>query len=294
MRRSLSPRVRPVKGVNIHPKAVDFSGSNGSVWSNMWTTWDWTGWIKKSVDLAVAQGANAIRCIGSYDAVAGGYLTQATYLTRQTQLAAYCQSSGVRYYPCAGQLTQVAGAGASTLTTQAVALANALAPYGDTVLGLDLANEASGTWLSSSRAATLTYLTATAAAIRAAGSTIPVTASMNTDQANVDSLADFAKAVDFFDFHLYDRPLPANRLMPMAIRSRRPFLVGEYGLSRTANSAAVVADQHAQVQAVTAATPRCLGAFLWAAIDNDFGLYDESTVTAQTAVTGPFATRPGA
>ena len=64
-----------LRGVNIVPTFTAVTPADqGSVWSAMWRTWDWAGWLQPQIDDAAKIG-NAVRFFGNTHCIAIGTVT---------------------------------------------------------------------------------------------------------------------------------------------------------------------------------------------------------------------------
>lgn len=286
-----------VKGTNVHPTPAQFSGPTPDVWVNFWAGgYDWP-FIKDSIDRTVALGVNVVRIIGATNAITDGIMTRTQYLANQRQVAAYCQSIGMRYYPCAGSLTHRGTATDLAIINEVVTLYQAMIPYGNTIFGFDMYNEHRDDSAGLGHAATM--VADTASAIRRAGRTpIPITASIHTDITNPDLIRAIAPHVNYLDFHLWQtlsfmqsNPYLFDFLQQIAPRFK--VVVGEMGTSRSDGSTAQQrANYYTAARVIQQNTPKQLGTINWAAINDDFGLYDYATRTLQTDISGAWALFP--
>jgi hypothetical protein len=296
------PQATVVKGSNFHPKAAYLSASDP--WATLWSSWDWAGWIKKGVDLAVAQGANTVRLIGSIQGVADGTLTQSAYLANQAQLADYCRSIGVHYYACGGDFRHLGTATPAFIRSFLLAQAQNLAPYGGTVLGFELINELNTGYSLLGFEAAQALVAQISQDIRNAGVTIPLATSDVGRSSNfypqAERLGDTAALIpiapylDFFDAHLYATDGTPADIAPYAAMTGRKLLVGEFGISRTgsgstAGDRAAYYERQRQIQL---SNPQILGSIQWAVINDSYGLYDEATLTLQSDVSPTWALFP--
>lgn len=294
------PRSSPhgrVKGTNVHPTPAHFSGPTSDVWVNFWGPgWDWS-YVKDSIDLTVTRGVNVFRAIGVTNVVTGGVLTRAQYLARHQQIADYCQAIGIRYYPVGGSLTHRGSASDAAVTAEVTALYQAMVPYGDTILGFDMFNEFQDDPRGLVTAQAM--VASTSAAIRGAGSTpIPVTASLGVDIQNPAQIRAITPHVDYLDFHLYltTAYMQANPTLFGFLQQVAPgyrVVIGEAGINRYGGSTPQKrADFYTAVLAVQAATPQALGTCNWAAVNDQYGLFDYTTRTLQTDIAGAWSLFP--
>jgi hypothetical protein len=289
-----------VKGSNAHPRPANFGGPSSDVWVNFWVGGYDIVYIKECIDRTrqLTNGINVFRTIGSTMAVTDGYTGRSTYLARQAEVASYCQSVGVRYYPCAGDLTHRGTATDSAVIDEVVALYQAMISYGDTIFGFDMFNEYRNDPSGLSHAATM--VANTAAAIRNTGTvSIPYTASINADITNESLIRDIYKNISYFDFHIYETLpfLQANPNLFDFLRRVAPgfkIVVGETGVDRTNGglTAQQRADYYTAVLTIQNNTTQMLGTCQWAAIDENYGLFDFTTRTLQTDIAGVWQTFP--
>ena len=285
-----------VKGTNLHPSAAQFAGPTSDVFVNVWAGgYDWQ-LIKDSIDLTKTTGVNVFRAIGATNAVTEGYMTRTSYLSRQSDIATYCQSVGVRYYPCGGSLTHRGAASDSAIINEVAALYAAMIPFGDTIFGFDLWNEYRDDAAGLDHAALMVKNCATQ--IRSTtDASIPMTASINADPLNASLIRAIAPYINYLDFHLYFTlavlQANLNYFAPLAqIAPGFKVVLGETGISRTGTTAQDRADYYTGILTLQNNTPQMLGTCQWAAINNDFGLFDETTHTLQTDISGAWAQFP--
>ncbi|MBV9058534.1 MAG: hypothetical protein JOZ09_05175 [Pseudonocardiales bacterium] len=291
-----SPQGR-VKGTNVHPTPAQFLGPTSDVWVNFWAGgYDWA-YVKESIDRPVPLGINVVRIIGSTNAITDGSIARTRYLANHRQVASYCRSIGIRYYPCAASLTHRGAATDSAIINEIVALYQAMIPYGNTIFGFDMYNEYRDDSAGLAHAATM--VANTAAAIRRIGNNpIPITASIHTDITNADLIRAIAPHVDYLDFHLWQTLsfMQSNPNLFSFLQLVTPGLkvvVGEMGTNRSDGSSAQQrADYYTAARVIQQNTPQQLGTINWAAIDDNFGLYDYTTRTLQADISGAWALFP--
>lgn len=281
-----------VRGVNL---TVEPSAD----WVDLWTDWDWDGWIKQQIDrVATLDGVNVIRAMGSYQAVHDG-LSEATYLARWAQLAAYVDSLGLRLYPCGGDRVGDTPYVApyydnSFVSDLAIATISAVSDYDP--IGFDIVNEQPD-WARQS-----IYGGAVASSIRAAHPTVPLTMSRAvTTDALASQLYNFASVspfVDFHDVHVFGT-LTSTIFNAYWTQETKPLLLGEYGAPVSDGQAAQEARYNA-VKAIlnnTSQGRRLAGGLAWAAQDqgtadaDKFGLFANDG-TERTYLTSIFESMP--
>lgn len=215
------PAGRKLVGANLVPNpAAAFT--SGRRFEGMWTTeWDWSGWIKPQIDMALGQlGFNCIRSLGAHWGIGAGRVNSAQYTTRLVQVAQYLADRGAYFY-LAGDSIRVGSTEDSSVTvaTQApryAAYLRELQAVGN-LAGFDICNEAdnvaagiaTGYWSTA-------YMRDLIAAIKAQGITIPLTYSTHEmfDAAGLNITSPYpalwitGKAepcgFDYIDLHLYD------------------------------------------------------------------------------------------
>ncbi|MDJ0454431.1 LamG-like jellyroll fold domain-containing protein [Gordonia amicalis] len=289
-----------VKGSNIHPKAADLS-TYANAWRGLWGNWDWT-WIKRSVDRAKAQGANTIRLIGDVQTVADGVISQATYLSQLEQWVDYCASEDLKVYACLGDPTHYSSATPAYIADWYATQAELLVEK-DNLLAMELMNEVGNGAKFFPESMLAAMVAQFSAAVRAVAPNIPLSVSdpshgnatvvgKFTDGAR---LLTYAPYVDFFDIHVYPKTSLTFRPWHTAayeLVSDRPLIFGEVGAYRPGNTAVTMAAQYEEARQAMLATPSVKGAIQWAAVNNDFGLYDETTDTLQTDIASAWAAFP--
>lgn len=141
----ISTRLFPpgVKGRGMNLGPVINSGYGGG-WAQMFTEWPWdsASGIKKQIDLAAAEGCNAIRLIGGLGAIKQG-LPLATYVQRNEQFIAYARSKGMYVYLVGAAFGHINGATQAELITYLTALVKMTNKY-DNVIGMDISQEPFG------------------------------------------------------------------------------------------------------------------------------------------------------
>lgn len=301
-----APRLQPprrrfadsliIKGASIHPKS-SYSSDPASVWTALWNEWDWTNWIKKSIDLSKGQGVNTFRIIGGIGGIFEGRYTRTAYLARLQQLVEYLQQQGMYMYACGGDIRHLERADGSFVKAELVTQANLLKNY-DNVIGFDLMNELGATFNIVGQRQALGWAKEWASAVKATAPNIPLTYSqVSTRLSDYDTYREMDRYCDFHDVHLYPTPtaqMGNHTIAPLLAMTDKQILIGEFGANRGSMTAPQMATAFGQVLGIVQSHEQVIGASLWAAIGNSYGLYDETTVTLQSDVATPFASFPAA
>jgi len=290
-------------------------------WAEMWAgivNGDGTlDWVTDQIDALRGPDTrgNAVRIIGCAGGIRQGFYTRAQYISAWQTVSDYCRSVGVIIYAALSSGWHDFGVGCDApplFPTAAddddiTAVAVALSRMGN-IVGFDVVQE-----YRANLPGTSTILDAQAvlipifAAIRAAGVSLPLTASnpvfnaSNWVDYNVNTESAF---VDFIDRHVYypagTQPIATDiSQMYSLIDTRIPVLIGEVGIAASASGA----DRTAAFNAVSTLLKggRVVGAFAWAIGDqdtvttNEYGLYSGApggALTARTDVTVPFLAWP--
>jgi len=280
-----------IKGSNLAPRKSQFLPPG--VWDTVWSRWDWT-WIKRTIDLAVQQGANAVRLIGSLGILSSKVITMETYLSRQARLAQYCGSIGIKYYACGGDLRDVGNADPREVRSYPVAQATNLAAFGSDVLGFDLVNEYAAGFDSLGKAGVESLLVSTLKDIRTAATGLRLAVSDDRPPPkSAETLPAIASYIDFWDFHIYSPDVQFDVMEPLGHISGLPILIGEFGASRADGRSSVDRSQfYRRILNIQRSQPDFMGSLQWAIVDDDFGLYDESTLTLQNDIASAWASFP--
>jgi concanavalin A-like lectin/glucanase superfamily protein/cellulase (glycosyl hydrolase family 5) len=290
-------RAKELKGSNVIPALADLANDDpgASAWLNLWSRWDWQ-WIELSVRRAVGQGANTIRLIGDVNAVHSGAITEATYHDRLQQVVSLCHSLGCRFYYCAIDLRHKRDADPAFIAQFLSGVAAVLARNSN-VVAIELCNEVASAYDIYPEQEVVAWIGAWASAIRAAAPAIPLSISdvspgTLTDKiGQINYYANFAHMVDFFDLHVYDGlEIGADSaiLAPYELSVNRPLLIGEFGIDRTAAGAEPDVF-YSRVKAMRDSSPVVVGAMQWGAINDQWGLYSESTGRLETDIAGQWA-----
>lgn len=210
------------KGANLTFNFSDGSGSlgaEGGSWVNFST--NYTTWWQPQIDDAAAIGINCLRIWGSPQPVCDSYITLSTYLSRWETVLDYCNTKGIKVYPCGGDLDRWTTASDSATVSLYGSWSSMLATHAN-VIGVDLTNEV---WAKCdpinpggrSQSSALTLLGQLKDAVNAHG--LPATNSQGItyqgggwtlDTWNGVSKAPFYAMSDFIDYHLY-WPWPYQR-----------------------------------------------------------------------------------
>lgn len=222
-----------LRGSNLVPKASDLA--TGQAFRSMFATWDWGGWVKWQVDLAISAGANCVRLIGDLLGVNDGTFTSAYYLACWEQLIDYCAAQGIYLSAAGGGVSQVSGLSSSVIETALVNHATLLDGYPATVVGFDIVQESTASWAPTNAASV-------SAAVRAV-TDIPITYShavTATSGFRGPAWRDALQShVDYFDAHFYIDPLPFVLYDGYWSKGEtKPLLIGEIGASVAEGQAA--------------------------------------------------------
>lgn len=269
-----------VKGSNIMPKAVDITDA---AWRNLWVGWDWP-WIKNSVDKAVALSANAIRIVGDVEGVHSGRLSVEKYLEQLEQLADYCSSQDCRLYYCLLDVRHMGVVPPEFVASFAERIGGVLAGKAN-VLAIEIANEISTAYDSHPREDVAGWVGMWSASLRRAAPKVPLsisdvrTGTLFEKTNDVVELNRYAQYVDFYDLHMYYPPETDDRSNVLAAYEfavDRPMMVGEMGADRDDRSLDP-GRTYKMIEKVCASSPAVVGVFQWAAVNDRFGLYSETT-----------------
>lgn len=299
------PAGKRVRGVNIAPTFDGMGGSgtadNGSVWSYMWRSWNWTGRMQPQLDDA-AKAGNAVRLFGNTHVIATGNITMATYLARWKQFLDYCVTKNLWVYPCGGDFGHWGSCNATLANSIYGQLCDLLAGYTN-IIGFDITNEAWGQMHPNNQNANsynqpqdyrdLSQSLVNLVHARLPG--IPVTNSFsladntwwNWDGPVGNEWAPLHAMSDFLDFHVYTNATAAQA----ASAYQRPWatgknmVIGEFGRAQLSNVKSIV----------TARTDND-GALFWACWDLGStlteGLFDDPARTPRQPYYDTFLTYP--
>lgn len=318
------PAGRKLVGANLVPNpAAAFT--TGRRFEGMWSTeWDWAGWIKPQIDLALGQlGFNCIRSIGGHWGIGAGRLDVAQYTSRLVQVASYLKDRGA-YFLLAGDSIRPSGTedGSVPVATQSaryVSYLRELEPLGN-VAGFDIVQEADNIVGSLPVGYYSTaYMRDMIQAIKAAGITIPLTYSTHEffteaglNPANSATLWITGKAepcgFDYIDLHLYDffrMDSSQGKYLDHFLTNygSLEIIVTETGKNRTVTDDAAVTDLSLAYRRGLSGHPRVRGVLQWAMADlensstyvaaglgsvqaGEWGIYDTNTTP------GTFIPRP--
>lgn len=280
---------------------------SGLGWAGLFAEWDWLNWVKPQVDRAVALGMNTVRIICAPEVVlvnpsnALPLISQATYLSRLSQLAEYCLSKNVYLYPALCQKWdyidyETAQGGSApwdfqnaTVTAVITASAQTLAAYPN-VIGFDVFQE--GDLVSG---LVLADILALYTAIRGVCK-VPLTTSLSSG--GFGTAAGFWQDTtslqytcytavggsDFIDLHVYlDGVLPSDIDQYQYNVNYKPIIIGEYGDSQDQSQGNITARYTAM--ALLHNRNNLIGSLCWALADqtvtaaNEWGVWDNTGFT---------------
>jgi Cellulase (glycosyl hydrolase family 5) len=290
-------RVKALKGSNIIPALVDLAHDDpgSSAWLNLWSRWDWP-FIELSVRRAVEQGANTIRLIGDVNAVRTGMITEAVYHERLQQVVSLCDSLACRFYYCAIDLRHKRDADPAFIAHFLSGVATVL-DRNNNVVAIELCNEVASAYAVYPEEEVVAWMGAWSSAIRAAAPSIPLSISdvspgtLSDKIGQIDYYAKYAHMVDFFDLHVYDGlEIGADSaiLAPYELSVNRPLLIGEFGIDRSV-AGAHPQDFYSRVKTMRDSSVLVVGALQWGAINDEYGLYSETTGQLEADIAGEWA-----
>ena len=317
------PAGRKLVGANLVPNpAAAFT--TGRRFEGMWSTeWDWAGWIKPQIDLALGQlGFNCIRSIGGHWGIGAGRINVAQYTSRLVQVASYLKDRGA-YFILAGDSIRQNGTedGSIPVATQSARYASYLRELQavGNVPGFDIVQEADG--VNGAGYYSTAYTRDMIAAIKAAGITLPLTysvheffteAGLSPNNSNLP-LWITGKAepcgFDYIDLHLYDffrMDQSQGKYLDHFLTNygSLEIIVTETGKNRTVTDDAAVTDLSLAYRRGLSGHPRVRGVLQWAMADlenaasaaaqdppvaantGEWGIYDTNTTP------GTFIPRP--
>lgn len=269
------------------------------LWAVEWRDFDNASWITHNLDLAVLQGCNVVRVIGSINGIRKGYYTRAQYHAKWDLLRDMCVARGLYLYPCAQSTTydEFSSIATGDYLAEVVAWAQHINDY-QRCIGIDLVSE--GDTFAQSTAGLNLYN-----AVKQV-TNLPLTYSFvgsGGDPTLATVRAATANRRDFADIHQYFNPsASAVETAYWGVGQTQPFLVGEFGSPVSAGQSTQTARFqaiHDEVAYVGASARRLAGAFVWSIQDSDttpgnqYGLYDLSNVE-RTYLSTVFATFPKA
>jgi hypothetical protein len=299
-----------LRGTNIAPVFAGFiPADQGSVWAAMWRTWDWTGRLKPQIDDAAKIG-NAIRFFGNTACMAQGTVTQATYLAQWKQVLDYCVSKNLYVYPVGGDLGHWGDFSYSDAGTLFTAWADLLHAYPNTVVSVDITDEAWGE-MQPQNAQTTTYnqpenyvdMLDHIGHIVRDHAEVPITHSFGLNDASwwtlaIDPVPTLFWMSDYLDYHIYcdTTATQAAQAFTTPWGSGKRMMVGGFGANMKLTSSQRTA-QYQQVRDIVASRTDIDGVFNWACWDlgntsgEQWGLYDRSR-QLRADISTPFATIP--
>lgn len=286
------PVSRKLWGASVIPTVTQCQTAPVSAaWTRLFTTWDWSGWVKPQIDYSVAVGCNCIHLIGGADGLHAGTNTQSTINSRYVQLADYCAGLGVAVYPAPAAFNQLTGMTNSEVSDMTLGVLGALASYTN-VIGCDIISEAD-TWDDGGGIqvqAVADRCNAIYTLVKA-GTSIPCTFSAATNWTNAGLrswISKIASGIDYLDFHPYAMNSWASPLLWsdvaywFATYPTLDILFGEGGAPQSDS----VDNQNTFLRGLgalmSAGDVRLRGWHLWAAQDQDtvssnkWGMHDAS------------------
>lgn len=288
------PTNEKINGLQVQRKPADAGHTY-----LFFTNWDWTGWVKPQIDLAVAKGANCVKFGGTASGVVQGLQTRADLANKIRQALDYCATVGIKSYwtlhmPYSGD--DLDPATDATTLTELVAMAQVIASYPG-VIGADMSNEALAN-IGATRA--LANATAIYPAVKAVAPWLPLSQSqlVQTSGSYTSSLAGFAPYVDFWDFHPYyssGNPVDADLASFRSQSWYKPYLIGEIGLDLASGQTAQAARWNA-IGTMSRASTDCYGAVGYTIVDcnsEDYGMFtNDGLFNERSWISGAFATWP--
>lgn len=294
-----------IKGINTLFRGFSAQDpKGGETWDS---TYDWAGWQKPNIDLAVSLGANTVKTYAPINQVLAGGAKETLGLQRLSNWCAYVQSKGLLIYMTGASLDQLTTT--PTIPQLATALGKicAVLDMFPSVIGVDLINEINGTgWGVDFYDGLNNLMTATAQAARA-NTSLPITWSSGAANNGgwADIRAEQASALgDFLDIHPYysvGDPTIADLAFLRSSGYRKPILIGECGQAGGNNPASFAAVRSSRMRALGAlsAEPDCMGAVAFCLADYlgdggvSYGFTDNALTTpARADYTAPFAAWP--
>ena len=288
------PASTRLRGVNIVPTfaAEVIPADHGSVWAAMWRTWDWNGRLKPQIDDAAKIG-NAIRFPGNTACMAQGTVAQATYLAQWKQVLDYCVSKNLYVYPVGGDLGHWGDFTYSDAGTLFTAWADLLHAYPNTVVSVDITDEAWGE-MQPQNALPTTYnqpenyvdMLDYIGHIVRDHAKVPITHSFGLNEPSwwtlaIDPIPKLFCMSDYLDYHvytgytgvpdlpgsgIYSTPTQAAQAFTTPWGSGKRMMVGGFGANMTLTSSQRAA-QYQQVCDIVASRTDIDGVFNWACWD---------------------------
>lgn len=293
-----------IRGINAVPKSTH---PGFTLDEYLWMAWDWTGWVKKQVDVSVALGANCLKLTGCNAAYMHFPASRSAILSQLRQYVEYCAGLNVMVYE-GGAAPSLYSSDPAGYIAALVAKAQVLDQYSN-VVGMDLCNEINtGTaalkfYPNNSPAAASSFMSKAVPAVRAVSS-LPLTASitLNTKAMLSDTWVQaVAPWCDFIDYHPYFNinqvtlaEITAADITPLRSNSWwKPFLIGESGQAVSTSASRMTSTY--QANGGISALPDCMGAIAFCTTDYEatfkWGMTDSSFAT-RSAVTTPFQSWP--
>ncbi|BBY59349.1 hypothetical protein MSAR_24850 [Mycolicibacterium sarraceniae] len=287
-----------LRGANIHPKAADFytdgAFDNANVWAQLWTRWEWDGWIERGIELAKGLGANTIRIIGDIRGLHQGRITRATYLDHLRQLTEYLDSQGMYLYGTSGDLRHLVDIDEMFITAELQAQADLLNDYPN-VVGWDVMQEIGSSFKTFGKQRCIELARNWAAAIRSVTTGIPLTYSSISYTWDVATYREFDEFVDYFDLHLYSTPearLGDQSIAPLLSMTSKPVMIGEFGVDTRALTTQQAVDAYEAILGLVRDNPQVVGANCWSIMNDATGLYDEAGQNLRTDLADIFTRFP--
>jgi hypothetical protein len=261
---------------------------------DLWSNWDWAGWIRPQIDYAMSIGAFVIRLIGDVTVVNSGAITQATYNARWRQFAAYCNANGIMFtytgcslYGTDGTDNGTAALSASTIAgiinSSILAITGNGYDFSTSISHCDLVQEANAGVSGMDATKVLAIYAAVKPNVPAK---IPCTFS-SFQYTNTSWTASIITGCDCFDFHNYPQtfgigsePVPSDYLNgPMTTYPTKEVWFGEGGADRSQYTAQQTQDWYTGVMTLgNTNDSRVRGCAPWAVQDQDghYGAFDAS------------------
>lgn len=313
------PNPPKLKIINVVPECSykDAVFPAGRDWAELWSDFNWVGWIKPQIDLAFANGANGIKigCSGMPGNL-NAYPSNAVLAARLRSVAAYVAGKGGVMYVSVGpsgstyewfnndgSLNPTKVAGGKFVLSVLETIPN--------VVAVDLLNETNlsgiGNWSGGTSSTFVASMTAMFAAARAVSS-LPMTCSiyMNSKADWTGSwMQGLAPFVDFQDGHAYygiqggtPASIPAASDVNALVAAswfKGGFLIGEVGAAQNATTSTQTSFINGLGSLIS--HPSCLGANLFSGADYDttdgpgqqWGVSDAFVQNPRMAILTPFA-----
>ncbi len=296
----------PIKGINIAPTSANFSHEGGGL-TGFWAEWP-LAYIEECIAIARAEDWNVLRVIGAIDAVSNGFISEATYIARLTQLAELVNAAGMSLHYTGGDLRHMTGATPASIQTFMSKCAAAL--VGKKVFAFEIVNEIGTVYNTIPEPILWDWLRMWASAIRSALPGVPLTLSQvgrggglkeSGSDANTARSADYGRhsrlddIVDFHCVHLYG-VVTANTLNPLLVTSDKPILIGETGIEGNQGTEKIEAFWRT-IKELVESDPRVMGVLAWSLMEqsnpvNGNGLYNGTTKLPIAAYVNPYKAIP--